>query len=334
MTSLRDRRDVRPAQNGRLMLLLVVAAVVVALAIIVGGGDEGESAVASDGAGTMQITELTDTTAALEPAALVADAAEPAVVERLDVDLDGCMLDVIEVTIGDTGESVVCTQKALYAAGYYDGEFTGEFDEATVNAVKTVQLERELYVDGIVGPNTAESLGIWPGEESFVVRTPIPAPGAMDLMGYPLSSVASAGSDAPPVPAEDSGAGTGKRIVYSRVQQRVWAIDDDERIVRSYLVTGSQYRNEVPGKHAVYSKSETTTAWNGEATLPLMVRWLDTERGAIGFHAIPKHNDTGELYQTEAELGIKGSGGCQRQAMPDAQFMWDFADIGTPVYVL
>ena len=37
---------------------------------------------------------------------------------------------------------------------------------------------------------------------------------------------------------------------------------------------------------------------------------------------------------TEAELGTRLSGGCQRQANPDAHFMWAFAAIGTPVVVI
>ena len=152
-------------------------------------------------------------------------------------------------------------------------------------------------------------------------------------MGFELSSVASTGDDAPPLPP-DAGQGTGKRIVYQRAGQRVWAVDDNEHIVRSYLVTGSQFNNEMPGQHEVYSKSEMTTGWNGEADLPLMVRWLDTVRGAIGFHQIPTHKSDGSAYQTEAELGQRLSGGCQRQAPLDAQFMWYFADIGTPVWVL
>jgi len=89
----------------------------------------------------------------------------------------------------------------------------------------------------------------------------------------------------------------------------------------------------LPGVHEVYSKSEMTTAWNGQAYLPLMVRWLDTERGAIGFHGIPTHVSDGSAYQTDAELGQKLSGGCQRQSNLDAQFMWAFADIGTTVIV-
>jgi lipoprotein-anchoring transpeptidase ErfK/SrfK len=39
-------------------------------------------------------------------------------------------------------------------------------------------------------------------------------------------------------------------------------------------------------------------------------------------------------YQTEAELGQRLSGGCQRQANTDADFLWAFADIGTTVVVV
>ena len=46
------------------------------------------------------------------------------------------------------------------------------------------------------------------------------------------------------------------------------------------------------------------------------------------------HKSDGSVYQTEDELGQRMSGGCQRQAALDAQFMWVFADIGTPVYVV
>jgi hypothetical protein len=145
--------------------------------------------------------------------------------------------------------------------------------------------------------------------------------------------VASAGKDAPPLPP-DSGIGTGKRIVYSRKMQRVWAVDGDERIVRSWLVSGSQYENEVPGVHKIYSRSERSTAWNGRAWLPLMIRWYQTDIGHLGFHSIPIHRSDGSKYQTEEELGTRLSGGCQRQAERDAQFLWSFAPVGTTVVVL
>jgi lipoprotein-anchoring transpeptidase ErfK/SrfK len=150
-------------------------------------------------------------------------------------------------------------------------------------------------------------------------------------MGYPLSSVASTGAGAPPLP-ENSG--SGRRIVYSRAGQRVWAVDKNNRIIRSYLVSGSKYNNEQPGVHKVYSRSPVSTAWNGKAFLPKMVRYQKTDIGNIGFHAIPIHRADGTAYMTEAELGTRLSGGCQRQANADAAFMWNFAQIGTTVVVL
>ncbi len=246
-------------------------------------------------------------------------------------DQNGCVLTARAIRRGNAGANVICLQRALKAAGYLDAPVTGKYTQATVNAVRKLQTEKELFVDGIAGRETALELGIWPDEKSTVVRTPKPPKGAKDLLGYELSSVASAGADAPPVP-EDSG--SGRRIVYSRMGQRVWAIDADGRTVRSWLVSGAKFANETPGTHRVYSKSKITTAWNGKATLRLMVRWLKTKIGAIGFHQIPIHRNNNKPYQTEDELGKRLSGGCQRQAPLDAKFMWDFADIGTKVVVL
>jgi peptidoglycan hydrolase-like protein with peptidoglycan-binding domain len=264
------------------------------------------------------------------PTTVAVDAAAAAVPV---IDLEGCSLEVISVTQGETGPAVECVQKALTVAGQYTGPIDGVYGEAVADAVTSFQTITGLYVDGEVGRRTAELLGIWPGDESFIVRTDPPEPRTYDALGIELSSVATMGSDAPPLPP-DSGEGTGKRVVYYRAGQRVWAIDDNEHVVRSYLVSGSQFNNERPGVYQVYSKSEAATGWNLQADLPLMVRYLETERGAIGFHQIPIHVADGTPYQTEAELGTRLSGGCQRQAPLDAIFMWEFADVGTTVIVV
>ena len=240
-------------------------------------------------------------------------------------------MKVLTLRIGDTNDSVSCLQQALVDGSFYSGAVTGQFDAATFDAVEAMQADRDLFVDGVVGRETAISLGIWPDEESFVVRTPKPPSGAVDLMGFPLSSVASAGDDAPPLPPDS---GSGRRIVYDRAGQRVWAIGKDGEIIRSWLVSGSKYSNELPGTHEVYSRSDMSTAWNGKAYLPKMVRWLKTDIGAIGFHSIPLHVEDNSPYQTEAELGSRLSGGCQRQAKRDADFLWEFAQVGTPVVVI
>ncbi len=243
---------------------------------------------------------------------------------------DACLMSVGSLRVGADGPSVGCLQAALIEIGALDGAPTSVFDDATLRAVMQVQGERSLFVDGVVGRETAISLGIWPDEESFVVHTPPPVPGSMDLLGYRLSPVSVSGPDAPPLPPDS---GSGRRLVYDRMGQRVWAVDGNERVVRSWLVAGSKYANELPGTHYVYSRSEVSTAWNGEAYLPLMVRWLQTQRGHIGFHGIPTRVADGTPYMTIDEFGQRLSGGCQRQADEDALFVWNFAEIGTKVVV-
>ena len=340
----RQHRDAPPRPHTTPILvgaLVVVIAGVFAIDALRGSSSPDPSSPNPGLTGGAPVTDpATTVPVAVQPqtsaAPMAAAANEPAVDDATvggQIDVDGCMLDVTSVAQGASGPNVECVQKALTAAGFYTGPVDGVFSPALTASATTFQTATGLYVDGVVGRRTAALLGIWPGDDSFVIHTPPPAPGAQDSMGFELSSVATTGDDAPPLPP-DAGQGTGKRIVYQRAGQRVWAIDDNEHIVRSYLVSGSRFNNEETGKHKVYSKSETTTAWNGQADLPLMVRWLDTERGAIGFHQIPRHRSDGTLYQTDAELGTRLSGGCQRQTALDANFMWYFADIGTPVYVL
>lgn len=242
----------------------------------------------------------------------------------------GCTIGALSLRLGASGDGVTCLQNALAGAGLFGGTPTGEFDQATLQAAYTYQSSAGLFVDGVIGRETALALGIWPDEESLVVRTPVPASGAKDLWGVELSPVASAGDDAPPLPANS---GTGRRVVYDRAGQRVWAVRADGLILRSWLVSGSTYSNEEPGTHQVYSRSDESTAWNGEAILPQMIRWLKTDIGAIGFHAIPLHVEDRSPYQTSDELGTRLSGGCQRQHNLDSAFLWAFATLGTSVVV-
>jgi peptidoglycan hydrolase-like protein with peptidoglycan-binding domain len=247
--------------------------------------------------------------------------------ERAD---GGCTIGALSVRYGSSGEGVECLQSALKDEGYFDGAVDGNFGDSTVAAVRAYQTANNLFVDGVVGRESAIELAIWPDEESLVTRTPAPPPGATDLWGVELSPVASAGDDAPPLP-EDSG--NGRRVVYDRAGQRVWAVSEDDEIIRSWLVSGSKYSNEMPGTHTVYSRSEMSTAWNGQAWLPLMIRYQETDIGHIGFHGIPRHVADNSPYMTTDELGTRLSGGCQRQHNLDAQFMWGFATVGTTVVV-
>lgn len=322
--------------------VLAVAAACLVVALTSGGSSESDSSAAEPVSSTAESTTVAapgDSTAPVgsDPASSIdgeTDSLAPHQQDLVGADpaaTEDCSLTQRSLNSSSTGQDVVCLQEALREAGYYSGGITGVYDNAVISAVEKLQTDRDLFVDGKVGRETALSLGIWPDEDSLVVRTPPPPPGAKDLMGFPLSTVATSGPDAPPLP-ENSG--DGRRVVYSRAGQRVWAVDEEGNVIRSWLVSGSKYNNETPGTHRVYSRSDVSTAWNGKAFLPKMIRWLKTDIGNIGFHAIPLHRSDNSPYQTEAELGSRLSGGCQRQANADADFMWEFAQIGTVVVVV
>ncbi|MBI4884021.1 MAG: peptidoglycan-binding protein [Actinobacteria bacterium] len=320
-----------------LVSVAVVATVVIGAMSLVGSHDSTRTAAADATAAPSTVVDATAATAAttLDTAVDSTTAGSSPTTDEVTVggaaDDGGCIMVERSVNLGSSGPTVECLQTALKTDGIYTGAVTGVYDDATYAAVKALQLREDLFVDGLAGRETGLFLGIWPDEESLVVRTPAPAPGAVDLLGYPMSTVSSAGADAPPLPPDS---GSGRRLVYSRAGQRIWAVDEDGQILRSWLISGSKYGNETPGTHQVYSRSEVSTAWNGKAYLPQMVRWLKTDIGAIGMHSIPIHVSDNTVYQTEAELGTRLSGGCQRQAPADADFVWAWADIGTVVVVV
>lgn len=252
-------------------------------------------------------------------------------VDTTATETEPCLLSGVPLGYGSFGDDVFCLQKTLAAADRFAGAEHGLFDDATVFAVTAFQESQGLRADGIVGRQAGSALGIWPPDPPSVVRTPVPAPGATDLWGLPLSSVAVSGPDAPPLPPDS---GTGYRLVYDRAAQRVWAVDEDETVIRSWLVSGSRNDNEVPGVHVVYSRSARSESMDGASSFRFMVRWLDTGQDAIGFHSLPRRTFDGSPYQSEEELGVRQSSGCQRQADLDAEFTWKFAPLGTVVVVI
>jgi hypothetical protein len=137
-------------------------------------------------------------------------------------------------------------------------------------------------------------------------------------------------SKADPRVPDDSG--DGKRVVFDQSDQRVWLVDDDETVARTYLVSGSLYDNLDPGTYSVYSRSEQAWGVDDSGTMKYFVRFTEGDAGgAIGFHDIPI--DNGDLVQTVAQLGTPQSHGCIRQERPDAIALWDFAPVGTEVDV-
>lgn len=152
----------------------------------------------------------------------------------------------------------------------------------------------------------------------------------------PSATTSADRTDAVTDPADDTAlpadSGTGKRIVFSQSRQRVWLVDADTGVRRTYLVSGSLLDNLEPGSYEVYSKSRWAVGVDDSGVMEYFVRFTKGPSGAaIGFHTIPTKDGT--PLQTKAQLGTPQSHGCIRQKTPDAIALWNFAPVGGSVVV-
>ena len=169
---------------------------------------------------------------------------------------------------------------------------------------------------------------------------------ALLIMGSASAASASAGSigetttttttttpvlvEAAPVPIKS---GTGRRIVYANRQQRVWVINADNEVIRTFPVSGmlGQPGN---GTFSVFGKSPTSYSPEfAGVTFRFMTRFaIGRNGGNIGFHEIPIRNS--KPMQTVDELGAFKGSGCLRSSTKDALFIYQWATLGTKVVVV
>ena len=165
---------------------------------------------------------------------------------------------------------------------------------------------------------------------------------ALSIMGSASAASASAGSsdastttetdlvEVAPVPAKS---GVGRRIVYANRQQRVWVINADNEVIRTFPVSGmlGQPGN---GTFSVFSKSPTSYSPEfAGVTFRFMTRFaIGRNGGNIGFHEIPIRNS--KPMQTVDELGAFKGSGCLRSSTQDALFIYRWATLGTKVVVV
>jgi lipoprotein-anchoring transpeptidase ErfK/SrfK len=148
----------------------------------------------------------------------------------------------------------------------------------------------------------------------------------------PPPVVAPAPSPGSSVEAAPAGSGSGRRIVYDNTRNRVWLVRADNTVERTYLVSGRR-NTPATGTYRVFSKSPLAYAGHDGITMRHMVRFTHGVNLAIGFHSIPTYRD-GRPLQSEAELGQFRSSGCIRQRNSDAEYLYNWAPVGTTVVVI
>jgi lipoprotein-anchoring transpeptidase ErfK/SrfK len=134
----------------------------------------------------------------------------------------------------------------------------------------------------------------------------------------------------PSGPALPPNSGTGRRIVYSNAQQRIWLVEANGLVSHTFLVSG---RHGLPavGVHHVFMKVPTSPS--GNLTLPWTLKFAwSTSGNPIDIHGIPLRPD-GSPIEADSQLGTPLSHGCLRMKQSEAKFVWDWASVGTTVVV-
>ena len=131
----------------------------------------------------------------------------------------------------------------------------------------------------------------------------------------------------PPLPANS---GSGRRIVYSNAQQRVWLVEANEQVSHSFLVSG---RHGLPNVGTYHVWSKVTSSMSGSVRLPWTLRFAWGSSGApIDIHGIPLRSD-GSPIEDDSLLGTPQSHGCIRMMQSQALFVWNWSTLGTTVVV-
>jgi hypothetical protein len=125
-------------------------------------------------------------------------------------------------------------------------------------------------------------------------------------------------------PALPAGSGAGRRVVYSLGRARVWLVDDDERVLRTYPVAGGDVQPAV-GTHLVFARRARGAGGDG-VDVEHVVLFAATDGGNIGFSA-PVH---GSLEPPDPATRT----GAVRERRPDADALWQRATIGSTVEVV
>ncbi|MFE1342799.1 hypothetical protein ACFW6K_34610 [Streptomyces sp. NPDC058733] len=176
----------------------------------------------------------------------------------------------------------------------------------------------------------------------FVAGLTAAAVATVGFLGWQASATAPAalGSAKPTVPpavsaskaARDGddptklpgGTGTGPRVVYALDDDRVWLVDQGEKVVRTFRVEPGTV-DPAPGVYLVSSRSNAITGTDG-VPVEHVVRFASVNGVVIGFSA-----EAGAAAQP-ADDGVKTGG--IRETREDGDAMWRFATIGQRVVVI
>lgn len=107
-----------------------------------------------------------------------------------------------------------------------------------------------------------------------------------------------------------------------------------EIVVKEFPVSSGKWSTPTPyGKTQIYYKQEVrvSAAWPHY----IMPKWMNFRHGGYGIHALPSIAWDNGYFWSEAlsHIGQPRSHGCIRLLPQDAEFAFEFTEVGTPVWV-
>ncbi|MBT4917051.1 L,D-transpeptidase [Candidatus Peregrinibacteria bacterium] len=124
-----------------------------------------------------------------------------------------------------------------------------------------------------------------------------------------------------------------KMLLVDLSDQRLYLHLDDQVIAEFMTSTGASATPTPVGETTIKLKQDVRIG--GKAPHYIMPKFMWFRAGGYGFHALPSLGGNGDYFWTEARshIGIPVSHGCVRLLPEDADFAFDFTEVGTKVVV-
>jgi LysM repeat protein len=128
-----------------------------------------------------------------------------------------------------------------------------------------------------------------------------------------------------------TGPTSAKQIIISISEQHLYAYENDNLVYSFIASTGMPGANTAPGTYSVLDKIPNAYGANWDLWMPnwLGIYWAGTLEN--GIHALPILSNGQRLW--DGYLGTPVSFGCIILGVEDSQTLYDWAEVGTPVYI-
>lgn len=117
-------------------------------------------------------------------------------------------------------------------------------------------------------------------------------------------------------------------------QQRLYKFEDG-KLTKKYIVSTGLTWDTPPGIYEVLGKQKMTISYFGNWYMPNYLPIGTINGYKFGFHAIPYHMDAGgNIFSRDKNtMGSPATGGCIQLTDEDSLELFNWADVGTPVYI-